>query len=374
MTLALLVLVIAIADAVVHLRFADGLYRAVRRYPPHPHLQVLSGSQVDHVNPQGFRGDPVEEVKAAHTLRIFVLGGSTMLGVANPYAESFPALLQTRLAAAFPDRRFEVQNAATAWWSTAHTLVDYELRVRRYHPDLILVVHGINDLYRSFSPPAFASGPFQPDYGHYQGPYAGFKGPTATFNGDALPLVHAPFWPPTRWLVYQQARAKLTGAPRPFDNGPDNVRKLMAELQPRQIDQFRALPSFKNFCELLIARVRTDGVPIVVGSHPSLYRPDLDDATRALLLFAPVFANEDGGYPDLVSMTRGMAQFNGTARTIAAEQRIPFIDFAAVVPRTAEYFTDDVHLRKAGNEVLAETFGNWIAAHLKDGTAFDVLK
>lgn len=364
LTLALMVLAVAIADAVAHLRFADELYRAVRRHPPHPFLQVLSASQVDHVNPQGFRGDPVTEAKPADVLRVFVLGGSTMLGVANPYADSFPALLQARLAEQFPDRRFDVQNAATAWWSTAHTLIDYQLRVRRYHPDLILVVHGINDLYRGFSPPAFASGPFRPDYGHYQGPYARFKGP------DEAPLVHAPLWPPSRWLIWQQVRTTLGGEPRPYDHRPDNVRRLLAHLQPRHIEEFRALPSFRGFYELLLANVRTDRVPIVVGSHPSLYRLDLDADARALLLFAPVFANEAGGYPDLESMTRGMALFNDTARTLAGEQHVPFVDFAAVVPRTAEYFTDDVHLRKAGNEVLAQTFGDWIAGHLKDRTPF----
>jgi hypothetical protein len=123
-TLILVIVAVTIADAVAHLRFADELYRGVRRHPPDPYVQVRAASQVDGINPQGFRGAPIEEAKAPNTLRVFVLGGSTMLGVANPYAESFPAMLQARLAEQWPDRRVEVENAATAWWSTAHTVVD----------------------------------------------------------------------------------------------------------------------------------------------------------------------------------------------------------------------------------------------------------
>jgi lysophospholipase L1-like esterase len=361
-TLILLIVTVTIADAVAHLRFADELYRGVRRHPPDPYVQVRAASQVDGINPQGFRGAPIDESKPPNTLRIFVLGGSTMLGVANPYRESFPAMLQARLAEQMPDRRIEVENAATAWWSTAHTVVDYELRVRRYHPDLILVVHGINDLYRSFSPPAFATGPFKPDYSHYQGPYARFKGP------DDEPVVHAPFWPPSRWLIWLRLRESLFNEPRSYDHRADNVRRLLTKLEARHIDEFKSLPSFRNFYELLIADAQRDKTTIVIGSHPSLYRLDLSPEARALLLFAPVFANEHGGYPDLESMMRGMAQFNDAARQIAAAHDVPFVDVAAAVPRTAEYFTDDVHLKKEGNWILAKTFGDWIMGRWNTST------
>jgi lysophospholipase L1-like esterase len=357
LTLILLVIVVTIADAVMQLRSADDLYRASHRHPPDPFVQVRSESQVDGVNPQGFRGEPISEDKPEKTLRIFVLGGSTMLGVANPYQQSFPAMLQKRLTASLPQVRVEVENAATAWWSTAHTLVDYELRVRRYHPDLVVVVHGINDLYRSFSPPAWASGPYKPDYSHYLGPYARFQGP------EPEPLVHAPFWPPSRWLLWKNIREQWLDAPRAYDSRVENVRRLKKVLKERHIESFRSLASFRTNYELLIRAVRADGADIVLGSHPSMYRANLGAAERDLLLFAPVFANEDGFYPDLESMTRGMAQFNETARAIAEEQKIAFVDFAKAIPRTPEFFTDDVHLKAAGNEILAKVFDEWMQAH-----------
>ena len=59
----------------------------------------------------------------------------------------------------------------------AHLLIDYQLRVRQFEPDLIVVFEAINDLYRSFSPPWWAVGEFRPDYSHYLGPYIRFPGP-----------------------------------------------------------------------------------------------------------------------------------------------------------------------------------------------------
>jgi hypothetical protein len=48
-----------IAELLLERSFADSLYKEVRRRPPHPFLQVMPSGQVDHVNDQGFRGDPI---------------------------------------------------------------------------------------------------------------------------------------------------------------------------------------------------------------------------------------------------------------------------------------------------------------------------
>jgi lysophospholipase L1-like esterase len=61
-------------------------------------------------------------------------------------------------------------------------------------------------------------------------------------------------------------------------------------------------------------------------------------------------------------MVRGMQTYNAALAEIATARGVPFADFEAAVPKTGEFFSDDVHMRKAGNERVAKA-----AADLIDG-------
>ena len=152
---------IVILETVLRAGFAREVNEAARQHPPHPFLQVMASSLVA-VNRHGFRGDPIEQHKAPRTFRIFTLGGSTTLGIGTPsYEDTYPFKLQTMLRQQYPDVTIEVQNAGSAWYTTAHLLIDYQLLVRQFEPDLIIVFEAINDLYRSFSPRWWAVGEFK---------------------------------------------------------------------------------------------------------------------------------------------------------------------------------------------------------------------
>src|SRR5438045_2911586 len=105
--IAMLLIVIGAAYGVGELWLrttrADAVYTEIDRHPPHPFMQVTPAMAVDHVDAQGFRGDDVALVKPPKTFRIFTIGGSTTLGVSNPYPDSYPFLLQALLREKYPD-------------------------------------------------------------------------------------------------------------------------------------------------------------------------------------------------------------------------------------------------------------------------------
>jgi lysophospholipase L1-like esterase len=337
---------LTIAEWKVEADFARTLYAEVRRRPPHPFLQVLPSGQVGHVNEQGFRGDPIAPVKSRGRFLIFALGGSTTLGVSNAYEETYPFLLQQRLRERHPGRDIQVQNAGAAWYTTAHNMVSYELRVRQFHPDVVIFFEAINDLMRSFSPPWFARGGFKRDYSHYLGPYARLSGPEVEFPAPPASWLD-------RWLVWRMARRRFAHEPSPFNQrDPDNVARLAASMKAVDNVEFRSLDSFREYYDTLIQRVRSDGSTFIAASQPSVYAGS--DGQKPPMYFAPIFCADDGRYPSEAAMIRGMTLFNDTARSIAGAEHAPFVDFAAAVPKTSEYFSDDVHLRASGNRLLAE--------------------
>ena len=346
-----LVLLLAIAgggfyvtELILQSSFARSLFQETRRRPPHPFLQVLPGGQVEHVNAHGFRGDAIETAKPTGTFRIFTIGGSTTLGVSNPYADSYPALLQTLLRERYADTPIEVQNAGSAWYTSAHDLVAYDLKVRRFAPDLVIYFEAINDLTRSFSPPWLARGEFRPDYSHYLGPYTRLTGPDVQF-----------LFEPSSWLTVNVVRRLLRGDPDPFGHrDPGNVAKMAARMRPVDSPAFKSLPHFRDYSDALVSAVQRNGTKMIVASQPFLYREDNSLEERRLMYFAPLMCGDGQTYPSHAAMLRGMRLYNDALRDVAAARGVTFVDFEAAVPKNAEHFSDDVHLRRAGNAILAK--------------------
>jgi tetratricopeptide (TPR) repeat protein len=82
--------------------------------------------------------------KPANTVRIFCVGSSACAGWPHPRGETFSAYLEQALAAAYPDRKVEVVNAA------AHGFAAYRTRrvldeVLQMQPDAVLVWEGNNE-------------------------------------------------------------------------------------------------------------------------------------------------------------------------------------------------------------------------------------
>ncbi len=106
---------------------------------PHPFLLLTNNPERPGVNALGFLDRDWPKEKPAGTIRIACLGASTT-------EDGYPRLLADELARRLPDRRIEVMNFANGAWTTAQTLINYELTVRHYSPDWIVVHHAANDL------------------------------------------------------------------------------------------------------------------------------------------------------------------------------------------------------------------------------------
>ena len=93
--------------------------------------------------------------KAPETVRLFVLGGSTLVGFPNAPGLDFPRFLGIMLADAFPRRRFEVVNCGITAVNS-HCVLDFGREVLDYDPDLLVVYMGHNE----FVGPYGATTPF----------------------------------------------------------------------------------------------------------------------------------------------------------------------------------------------------------------------
>ncbi len=95
-------------------------------------------------NSHGFRDRERDPEKPAGAVRIGVLGDSVTLGRGVPLEATFPAVLETLLAAE-DGLAAEVLNFGVGGYNTGQEVEIYARRGRRFDPDLLLLAYVLND-------------------------------------------------------------------------------------------------------------------------------------------------------------------------------------------------------------------------------------
>ena len=151
-------------------------------YTPHPYLgySLRAGYSREEyfdgrlaINSMGFRGDEFQQQKPHECLRIVCLGGSTTFSPRVENAKTYPRLLQDKLRSTCPDLQIEVINAGAPGYTSAESLINFQLRVLDLSPDMVVIYHAVNDIH-----PRVVPG-FQADYSHYR---KGFHPPEKTVS------------------------------------------------------------------------------------------------------------------------------------------------------------------------------------------------
>jgi hypothetical protein len=324
----------------------------LQRQQFHPYLQVVPKPNHESlvINRWGFRGEDIERVKPANVYRIFVLGGSTVFCPDVAFEDSHCRILEKKLRSAYPGVKVEVQNAGMDWHTSQHSLMTFLSKFQDFDPDLIICLQGINDLCRSFSPPGFAWGDVQRDYSHYYGPVA-----TMVNDYFGAAAYH-------RFLIISEVCSHVAYywySDFRYGTGP----KVTQEVKPVAVTQWQSLAPFERNMRDLATVIRSKQIELVLVSQPYLYKTNMTEEEERALLFPDYVCRNKDEKPDLASMVRGMDTFNRTSKAIAHNQGVLFIDLEQLVPKTLEYFVDDVHYTVEGNRLIGEILArNVIAA------------
>jgi len=299
-------------------------------------------------NSLGFRGAELALERRPGTFRVVVLGGSTVFCAPLPLESTPTEVMRRGLEAARPDLGIEVQNAGAEWHCSEHSLIKLLTQVRALKPDVVVVIHAMNDLYRSFAPEPFSVGAYRDDYGHFLGPVSALVKDDATW---AFVRMRLGYW--CSDLLHDQVR--VTG---PTGEG---VRGITSMFFPKseevEIRDWPSLSAFRRNLDDFVRTAQEAGIQVLVASEPYLYRADLTARESEVLWFAR--AHQQGGRrASLASMIDGMERFNAAGREVAQAREARFLDLAAALPKDLEHFYDDVHYTPRGatrvGEVLAE--------------------
>ncbi len=292
------------------------------------------GKRTFTVNNIGFRGQDVQARKPAGVFRIACLGGSTTENEFVDDSQTYCAILQRLLREQTGRRDVEVVNAGCATYSTAHSFINYALRVSDLQPDLVTIYHGINDLVPGMCPG------FRSDYRNFYR----FYHLVGALQTDLELRIETPLDRVLRWSVAYRfctravARSMVSQVrePRSFKVQPAN--RVTGE-GPR---------IFERNLRAIITLAQANGSRVLLCTFPYVLRPDMTPAERGRL----------GGYGWFKFLTvrgviDGLQRHNVIIERLAKEKGTLLADLATAVPKDFEHFFDSCHMTPEGQAVAA---------------------
>lgn len=289
-------------------------------------------SQQEHLFDPFLQMPPTEyefTEKDSNTYRILCIGGSTTLNIRLDTMDRYPSVLHKLMKGKIQGKKVEVLNAGMDWYTSKHSNINYAVYCRNYKPDVVIVMHAINDLYRSFSPQSLSVGEYKSDYTHFYGPsIAGAKPPT--FESLINAFVRKFWFTPS------------------------------VESSSFDIAEFKSLKDFPNYMSSLVELVQNDGAEVMIVSQPYFYKSDMTVEEDQVLWMDRGMCLIDGKYPDSETMALAMDAYNREASKIAEKYNLNYIHGERALPKDLDHFVDDVHYTAAGAQKLAEAIAQGI--------------
>ncbi len=265
------------------------------------------------VNSMGFTGDVVVREKGEGTTRLLTLGESSFFN--RRVTERLKSRLQK-----ISTNEVQIVGAALRTHTTRSSLLKYEL-LRSYDFDLVLIYHGINDLWANQVPLE----EFQEDYSHLDPWYA------RNFWLDHSVLVR---------LAYNAVaapRSRSAGAP----------------------SHYASEATFERNLSTLVEKIRVDGAtPVLMTLAFSLPPHYTFEA----------FASDRIGYNNPTNYDRwpvelwgppryvrkGLDDHNRIVRGLAERHRVPLLDQERLMGKDLRWFGDVCHLSEEGTDRFIE--------------------
>jgi lysophospholipase L1-like esterase len=286
-------------------------------------------------NSQGIRIPGEVGPKQPNEFRIFALGGSTTENIWNDLGIHWPLVLECELRAAGHEG-VRVYNTAMSAYTTAHSLVRLQFDVMDYEPDMVLIMHNINDVAVSYD----AARAGRPVDGHYHVRYAQ-KSFTGVLDNEDVVLSRL-------WFSFSS-----------------RVRDLLAEPVPR-LEEYDLAPGrriFKRNLTWMTAVAREGGAETVLLTMPfsaghrslqtSLPRPGEGQVAMSV---------DPGGGDE--RQAADLRSFNTAVLEAAEASGALAVDMAGLFGGEPDYFADIVHYRAEGIERFGEILATQLAPHL----------
>lgn len=312
---------------------------------PRPHAELLGLRHKLHINQWGFRGAELKKQKPANTVRVAVIGDSTVFGQEassddTTWVARMRQTLQARLDAAAGASRAhywhcETINAGVPGYGLAQSMINLRERVLAFDPDVVVVMQVANDITA-----------------------AARKAHTDALQRDAAQGNKAIQASVNHWSTVWLQRNSLT---------VNLIRKNTAGLrhqhtpEPARLGAIPAASVRAYGAELtaLVAYARERGCRVVLCTLPRAFGDTSARTAQHQLAASALSANP---WLTLAGLNDSYDAYNAEIRRVASFQAVALADLAGEIPRRSRCFHDAAHLNDEG----AKLAGRAVAGVISD--------
>lgn len=302
---------------------------------------VIDGQRI---NALGFTGEAINVNKPLNTVRVLVLGSSTM------FNRHMADQLKTALQKSIPDKNIELLDAGIRSHTTRADVVKLQY-LTAYHWDYVLFYNGINDLWANHVLPQ----DFYNDYRQLD-PWN-----RRNFLLDHSLLARHLYNTGYTWLRVINQKLRFSLFP--------NYQFVFPKKPYINAADFASLPVFvDNVNAIVDASLRAGATPVLITFA---YHLPNNYSRQAFLQQQLDYSNPDHydsrdvynwGPPNYVR--EGLHRENAALRTIATQRSVPLIDIDAAMSGHGAWFGDVCHFNNDGVTVFAERVAQAMAAQI----------
>ncbi len=321
-------------------------------FSPRPEaLPGVRGESHIYVNDWGIRGP---DFSPDDSLRVLAIGGSTTESLYLDESETWPHLLQDRLNTIVPRPSVWVGNAGKSGHASAHHVLQVEKLLDQFpRIDVVLVLVGTNDMMRTLQ--SGGDDPLtQPE----------LDVAFARVPRNATPGI--PFFKRTElWRLVKSAKDRWLedyDDDLVQDSGGEVFETMRARRRKATVlhedlpAMKKALARYRDNLNAIVDAATAHQTQVILVTQPSLWSDDLTPEAERLIWMGRVgryMRDDSHEYYAIGTIADGMAAYNDVLLQVCADRGLRCIDLAAEVPRSADFFYDDVHFNEQGAERVA---------------------
>jgi len=330
-----------VPDPYAESRYSQQLNQYIRsEFPPDFYLPTepeaglpgVHGPNLFSTNNMGFRGGHLAIPKPKNEFRVFIIGGSTTECLYLDDSEAINSTLQKQLSEHVPDNiTIKVYGAGKSGDASDDHVSMLVHRIVHLEPDMVIVFSGVNDLSRSI---------YNYDYLHYAQERPKSKLPLIKLMATEFQLPRRIYYlqqgiSPTDRYVLEKITSKT--------QYKEKVR--LRESVPVSNERPRVDPdAYAQNLRTIIGVLNAHRVQLVLMTQQTTWNSSVDSEAKNwhwILYRGGVTYRED-------FMDEALESLNDQMRRLAIENSIPLYDLAKSMPKSLEFFYDDVHFNEHG--------------------------
>ena len=313
-------------------------------------MSGITGASFFTINELGYRGPLIKDKDKEY--RILTMGGSTTEELYLDDNETWPYLLMKNLNMTNDGRQIIAMNIGKSGHNTRDHIIQLKSLIPLYKPDLVILMVGANDMLLKLSK-RWVWKPFDENTYDY----------TKSFSY----ISDYSFKSSISYKIYNMLSWELDSQFKEQDVVGDSIMESRLERKNSKSiineipDLALALDDYEGNLGRLIEIAQENNVSVIFSTQPFLWKENMSKEEDSSLWMTTDF---NGNFYPVKTMSDSMEKFNLRLLSFCAKnKKTVCFDLERKVPKSLNYFYDDMHFNENGAEFVAEQFARYFKDH-----------